>query len=312
MNIKNGKELVRRCKEEGLSIGEFILKQEMEESGLSREEIYDRMLDNLRVMAFSTTKGVGEKVISVSGLIGGDAYRLGKYLESGKSVTGRTMVKAMSYALSCSEVNASMGKIVACPTAGACGILPAVIMTMKEEHQVEEKDLVMGLFASAGIGAIIAQNATISGAEGGCQAECGSAAAMAAAAVVEIMGGTPDMCLHAGAIVFKNTLGLVCDPIGGLVEVPCAKRNAAGAVSAMTAADLVLAGVQSRIPFDDTVTAMYSVGKLMPEALRETGIGGLAGTKTGKKLKKEIFGDKDGKSKNKMNDDTFDAEKTGE
>ncbi|MBR0576177.1 L-serine ammonia-lyase, iron-sulfur-dependent, subunit alpha [Proteiniclasticum sp. BAD-10] len=312
MNIKNGKELVRRCKEEGLSIGEFILKQEMEESGLSREEIYDRMLDNLRVMAFSTTKGVGEKVISVSGLIGGDAYRLGKYLESGKSVTGRTMVKAMSYALSCSEVNASMGKIVACPTAGACGILPAVIMTMKEEHQVEEKDLVMGLFASAGIGAIIAQNATISGAEGGCQAECGSAAAMAAAAVVEIMGGTPDMCLHAGAIVFKNTLGLVCDPIGGLVEVPCAKRNAAGAVSAMTAADMVLAGVQSRIPFDDTVTAMYSVGKLMPEALRETGIGGLAGTKTGKKLKKEIFGDKDGKSKNKMNDDTFDAEKTGE
>lgn len=312
MNIKNGKELVRRCKEEGLSIGEFILKQEMEESGLSREEIYNRMLDNLRVMAFSTTKGVGEKVISVSGLIGGDAYRLGKYLESGKSVTGRTMVKAMSYALSCSEVNASMGKIVACPTAGACGILPAVIMTMKEEHQVEEKDLVMGLFASAGIGAIIAQNATISGAEGGCQAECGSAAAMAAAAVVEIMGGTPDMCLHAGAIVFKNTLGLVCDPIGGLVEVPCAKRNAAGAVSAMTAADMVLAGVQSRIPFDDTVTAMYSVGKLMPEALRETGIGGLAGTKTGKKLKKEIFGDKDGKSKNKMNDDTFDAEKTGE
>lgn len=312
MNIKNGKELVRRCKEEGLSIGEFILKQEMEESGLSREEIYDRMLENLRVMAFSTTKGVGEKVISVSGLIGGDAYRLGKYLESGKSVTGRTMVKAMSYALSCSEVNASMGKIVACPTAGACGILPAVIMTMKEEHQVEEKDLVMGLFASAGIGAIIAQNATISGAEGGCQAECGSAAAMAAAAVVEIMGGTPDMCLHAGAIVFKNTLGLVCDPIGGLVEVPCAKRNAAGAVSAMTAADMVLAGVQSRIPFDDTVTAMYSVGKLMPEALRETGIGGLAGTKTGKKLRKEIFGDKDGKSKNKINDDTFDAEKTGE
>jgi L-serine dehydratase len=185
-------------------------------------------------------------------------------------------------------------------------------MTMKEEHQVEEKDLVMGLFASAGIGAIIAQNATISGAEGGCQAECGSAAAMAAAAVVEIMGGTPDMCLHAGAIVFKNTLGLVCDPIGGLVEVPCAKRNAAGAVSAMTAADMVLAGVQSRIPFDDTVTAMYSVGKLMPEALRETGIGGLAGTKTGKKLRKEIFGDKDGKSKNKINDDTFDAEKTGE
>lgn len=309
MNIKNGKELLKRCSEENRTIGEFTLKQEMEESGLSYEEVYGRMVENLRVMEFSTTKGVGEKVISVSGLIGGDAYRMGKYLDKGQSVSGRVMVKAMSYALSCSEVNASMGKIVACPTAGACGILPAVIMTMKEEHEIEEKDLIMGLFASAGVGAIIAQNATISGAEGGCQAECGSAAAMAAAAVVEMMGGTPEMCLNAGAIVFKNTLGLVCDPIAGLVEVPCAKRNAAGAVSAITAADMTLAGVVSRIPFDDTVAAMYSIGKVMPEALRETGIGGLAGTKTGKKLKKEIFGSKNGKSKNKMNDDTFDGEK---
>jgi len=306
MNIKNGKELLKRCKEENLTIGEFTLRQEAEESGLSLEEVYDKMVENLRVMEFSTSKGVNEKVISVSGLIGGDAYRLGKYLTGGKSVSGRVMVKAMSYALSCSEVNASMGKIVACPTAGACGILPAVMMTMKEEHGIEEKDLIMGLFASAGVGAIIAQNATISGAEGGCQAECGSASAMAAAAVVEMMGGTPEMCLNAGAIVFKNTLGLVCDPIAGLVEVPCAKRNASGAVSAITAADMVLAGVTSRIPFDDTVAAMYSIGKLMPEALRETGIGGLAGTKTGKKLKKEIFGSKNGKSKNKMNDDTFD------
>lgn len=307
MNIKNGKELLKRCSESNMTIGEFILQQEMEESGASREEIYNRMVENLRVMEYSTSKGVNEKVISVSGLIGGDAYRLGKYLKNGKSVSGNVMVKAMSYALSCSEVNASMGKIVACPTAGANGILPAVMMTMKEEHDIEEHDLIMGLFASAGVGAIIAQNATISGAEGGCQAECGSAAAMAAAAVVEMMGGTPEMCLNAGAIVFKNTLGLVCDPIAGLVEVPCAKRNASGAVSAITAADMVLAGVTSRIPFDDTVAAMYSIGKSMPEALRETGIGGLAGTKTGKKLKKEIFGSKNEKSSNKMNDDTFDA-----
>ena len=302
MNIKNGEELLKRCAEENLSIGEFVIRQEMEESGLGREEIYQKMVENLRVMEFSTAKGIDEKVISVSGLIGGDAYRVGKYLKQGKSVTGGVMVKAMGYALSCSEVNASMGKIVACPTAGACGILPAVMMTMKEEHDLDEETLIMGLFASAGIGAIIAQNATISGAEGGCQAECGSASAMAAAAVVEMMGGTPDMCLHAGAIVFKNTLGLVCDPIAGLVEVPCAKRNAAGAVSALTAADLVLAGVKSRIPFDDTVDAMYQIGKLMPEALRETGIGGLAGTKTGRALRDEIFGET---AKNKMNDDTF-------
>ncbi|HSP47654.1 MAG TPA: L-serine ammonia-lyase, iron-sulfur-dependent, subunit alpha [Clostridiaceae bacterium] len=290
MNIANGKELLRICKKDNISIGEFTLRQEMEESGMSHEEVYGRMLDNLRVMEASTSRGVSEKVISVSGLIGGDAYRMGKYLKKGKSIGGSVTTRAMGYALACSEVNASMGKIVACPTAGACGILPAVMMTMKEEHGVEEKDLVMGLFTAAGVGAIIAQNATISGAEGGCQAECGSAAAMAGAALVEIMGGTPEMALNAGAIVFKNTLGLVCDPIAGLVEVPCAKRNASGALNAIGAADLSLAGVVSRIPFDETVAAMYSVGKSMPESLRETGIGGLAGTPTGKRLMNEIFG----------------------
>lgn len=290
MNIANGKELLRICKKDSISIGEFTLRQEMEESGMSYEDVYGRMLANLRVMESSTSRGVSEKVISVSGLIGGDAYRMGKYLKNGKSIGGSVTTRAMGYALACSEVNASMGKIVACPTAGACGILPAVMMTMKEEHGTPEKDLVMALFTAAGVGAIIAQNATISGAEGGCQAECGSAAAMAAAALVEIMGGTPEMGLNAGAIVFKNTLGLVCDPIAGLVEVPCAKRNASGAVNAIAAADLSLAGVLSRIPFDETVAAMYSVGKSMPESLRETGIGGLAGTPTGKRLMNEIFG----------------------
>lgn len=290
MNIANGKELLRICKKDSISIGEFTLRQEMEESGMSYEDVYGRMLANLRVMESSTSRGVSEKVISVSGLIGGDAYRMGKYLKNGKSIGGSVTTRAMGYALACSEVNASMGKIVACPTAGACGILPAVMMTMKEEHGTSEKELVMALFTAAGVGAIIAQNATISGAEGGCQAECGSAAAMAAAALVEIMGGTPEMGLNAGAIVFKNTLGLVCDPIAGLVEVPCAKRNASGAVNAIAAADLSLAGVLSRIPFDETVAAMYSVGKSMPESLRETGIGGLAGTPTGKRLMNEIFG----------------------
>lgn len=290
MNIANGKELLEICTREKISIGEFTLRQESEESGMTHEEVYSRMLANLRVMEASTARGVGEKVISVSGLIGGDAFRMGKYLKEGKSIGGSVTTRAMGYALACSEVNASMGKIVACPTAGACGILPAVMMTMKEEHGTPEKDLVMALFTAAGVGAIIAQNATISGAEGGCQAECGSAAAMAAAALVEIMGGTPEMALNAGAIVFKNTLGLVCDPIAGLVEVPCAKRNASGALNAIGAADLSLAGVLSRIPFDETVAAMYSVGKSMPESLRETGIGGLAGTPTGRRLMNEIFG----------------------
>lgn len=291
MNISSGIELIGLCEEHGITIGEFAIRQESEETGISREEIWNRMKEALKVMEGSTKKGVSEKVISVSGLIGCDAYRMGKYLERGKSVGGSVTTRAMAYALACSEVNASMGKIVACPTAGACGILPAAVMTMKDEHGIGEDEIILGLFAAGAVGAIIAQNATISGAEGGCQAECGSAAAMAACAIVEMMGGTPKMCLDAGAIVFKNTLGLVCDPIAGLVEVPCAKRNAQGVLSAIGAADMVLAGVESRIPFDDTVEAMYSIGRAMPEALRETGIGGLAGTAAGKRLAKRIFGE---------------------
>jgi L-serine dehydratase len=293
MNISSGRELVEACEAMGISIGEYAIRQESDETGISREDIWNSMKEALRVMENSTSKGVSEEVISVSGLIGGDAYRMGKYLKNGKSVGGSVTTRAMGYALACSEVNASMGKIVACPTAGACGILPAAVMTMKDEHGIVEEDIILSLFAAGAVGAIIAQNATISGAEGGCQAECGSAAAMAACAIVQMMGGTPGMCLDAGAIVFKNTLGLVCDPIAGLVEVPCAKRNAQGVLSAIGAADMVLAGVRSRIPFDDTVEAMYSIGKAMPESLRETGIGGLAGTETGKILARRIFGETD-------------------
>lgn len=183
-----------------------------------------------------------------------------------------------------------MGRIVACPTAGSCGILPAVILTVGERLNLSDEELIQGLLASSAVGMIIAQNATLAGAEGGCQAECGSAAAMGAAATVEMMGGTPEMALDAGAIVFKNILGLVCDPIAGLVEVPCAKRNFGGAVSALTTADLVMAGIHSKIPFDDTVEAMYRVGKSLPASLRETALGGLAITKTGLKLKEKVFG----------------------
>ena len=200
------------------------------------------------------------------------------------------LILAMAMAISSSEVNASMGRIVACPTAGSCGILPAVILTVGERLNLSDEELIQGLLASSAVGMIIAQNATLAGAEGGCQAECGSAAAMGAAATVEMMGGTPEMALDAGAIVFKNILGLVCDPIAGLVEVPCAKRNFAGAVSALTTADLVMAGIHSKIPFDDTVEAMYRVGKSLPASLRETALGGLAITKTGLKLKEKVFG----------------------
>ncbi|WP_032122253.1 L-serine ammonia-lyase, iron-sulfur-dependent, subunit alpha [Clostridium amazonitimonense] len=291
MFANTGKELLNICKEENISLSEYAIRYEMQKSEVDRETLMKKMIRNLKVMEESASYGLNNKTKSVSGLIGGDAFKMNEYALNGQSLTGNVMVKAMARALSCSEVNASMGRIIAAPTAGSCGILPSVIITAGEALNKSEEEMVMGLFASSAVGLIIAHNATLSGAEGGCQAECGSAAAMGAAAVVEMMGGTPEMSLNAAAIVIKNILGLVCDPIAGLVEVPCAKRNAAGAVSALTTADLVMAGVTSKIPFDDTVLAMYKVGKSLPCELRETALGGLAITPTGIELKKQILGE---------------------
>ncbi|AWI02991.1 L-serine ammonia-lyase, iron-sulfur-dependent, subunit alpha [Clostridium drakei] len=289
--VNYGHELIKVCKEKKLSIWEYTLKEEAKETNLTVEEVFEKMRKNLVVMQNSAEYGLKNKVISVSGLIGGDAYKLNDYSQSGKTLTGDFMVKAMARALSCSEVNAAMGKIVAAPTAGSCGIMPATIISAGEKLNKTEDELVKALFTATGIGIIIAKNATMAGAEGGCQAECGSAAAMASAAVVEMMGGTPEQALNAAAIVIKNILGLVCDPIAGLVEVPCAKRNASGTVSALTTADMVMGGVCSKIPFDDTVSAMYKVGKQLPCELRETALGGLAITETGLKLKKQVLGE---------------------
>lgn len=288
---RSGEELLKICKEENISLSEYAIRQEIENRGATREELIERMRRNLEVMKSAALGGMEKEVYSVSGLIGGDAHKVKKYLDKGKFLTGETTVMAMAMALSSSEVNASMGKIVACPTAGSCGILPAVILASGQKLGKTDDELIMGLFASSAVGMIIGMNATMSGAEGGCQAECGSAAAMGAAAVVEMMGGTPEMSLDAAAIVLKNILGLVCDPVAGLVEIPCAKRNAAGAISALCTADLVMAGVNSKIPFDDTVSAMYKVGKSLPTTLRETALGGVAITKTGLELKKKVYGE---------------------
>lgn len=288
--VNFGYELIDVCKEKNLSIWEYTLEEEVRETGLTRDEVFEKMRKNLKVMQQSAEYGLKNDIRSVSGLIGGDALKLNNYVEKENTLTGRFMVKAMARALSCSEVNAAMGRIVAAPTAGSCGIMPAVIISAGEELHKSEDEMVKALFTASGVGIIIAKNATMAGAEGGCQAECGSAAAMASAAVVEMMGGTPDQALNAAAIVFKNILGLVCDPIAGLVEVPCAKRNAAGTVSALTTADMVMGGVNSKIPFDDTVAAMYKVGRSLPCELRETAQGGLAVTETGLKLKEQIFG----------------------
>ena len=188
-------------------------------------------------------------------------------------------------AIAVSENNARMGRIVAAPTAGSCGIIPAVLITIAEEYNIPERKVIMALFTSAAIGMVIANRASISGAEGGCQAECGSASAMAACAAVEMMGGTPKMVSNACAIALKSVLGLVCDPVGGLVEVPCIKRNASGAANALTAAEMALAGVESVIPADEVIDAMRSIGNLMPGVLKETAEGGLAATPTAKKKK---------------------------
>lgn len=283
-----GKELIELCRKRNIKIWEYAIEDEVNSTGISEQETIRKMKKNLDVMRQSSEYALTHSIKSISGLIGGDACRLNTYLQNSSSLTGDFMIKVMSRALSCSEVNASMGKIVAAPTAGSCGILPAVIITAGEKLGKNENELVRELFTASCIGVIIAKNATLAGAEGGCQAECGSAAAMAAGAAVEMMGGTPEMCLSAAAIVIKNIMGLVCDPVAGLVEIPCAKRNVSGAVNAVTAADMVMAGVYSRIPFDDVVSAMYEVGKSMPCELRETALGGLAVTKTGLELKKRI------------------------
>jgi L-serine dehydratase len=286
----SGFELLKKCKEQRITIYEYSIKYEETEKGYSKSDIIERMRKNLQVMKEAAEYGLKNETKSVSGLIGGDAFKLNQYLKKDGNLIGSFMIKAMARALSCSEVNASMGRIVAAPTAGSCGILPAVIITAAEKLGKNDEDMINALFTAAAVGMVIAQNATVAGAEGGCQAECGSAAAMGAAAVVEMMGGTPEMSLDAAAIVIQNVLGLVCDPIAGLVEVPCANRNASGAVNALTTAELVMAGVKSLVPFDEMVEAMYKVGKSLPCALRETALGGTAATPTGKKLKSEILG----------------------
>lgn len=292
MFVSTGVELIDACKKDNIPIWEYTIRAEMAKSEISREEVIEKMRSNLHVMMSSSSIAQEKEIKSVSGLIGGDAYRLRKYADNGNTLTGDFMVKAMARAISSSEVNAAMGRIVASPTAGSCGIIPAVVISAAERLGKTEEDMINGLFTASGVGIIIAKHATLAGAEGGCQAECGSAAAMGSAAVVEMMGGTPEQALDAAAIVLKNILGLICDPVAGLVEVPCAKRNIAGTVSALTTAEVAMAGVKSKIPFDEVVWAMYKVGKQLPPELRETAQGGIAITPTAERLRQEIFSEK--------------------
>lgn len=283
-------ELVRIATERGVNISSIVLEDQVAALEVAEKEIIDRMDAALSVMAAAAENGSQPGVRSTSGITGGDGLRLRVYAESGTPLSGTFGAKALGKAVAVNEYNAYMGKIVAAPTAGSCGILPAAVLTMMEERAVEREKGVMALITAGALGLVIATEASISGAEGGCQAECGSAAAMAAGALVEMAGGTPEMVGNACAIAIKNQLGLVCDPVAGLVEVPCIKRNAGGIATAIAAADLALAGVRSVIPVDEVIAAMREVGESIPASLRETAHGGLATTPTGLAIKERVFG----------------------
>ncbi|MCL2791882.1 MAG: L-serine ammonia-lyase, iron-sulfur-dependent, subunit alpha [Spirochaetaceae bacterium] len=290
INYNSISQLAKTANEQKVTISQVVLNDQAKELGLSEEQLFKQMEEMLDVMIASVKAGMNKDTRSSSGLTGGNAYKVNQYSSAGKTIGGSFCTKAIAKAIAVAEYNASMGKIVAAPTAGACGIIPAALLTMMEEHGIEKKAAVMALITAGAIGMVIANEASISGAKGGCQAECGSAAAMAAGAMVEMFGGTNDMVADSCAIAIKNQLGLVCDPVAGLVEVPCVKRNAGGIMCAICAADIALAGVKSVIPVDEVVTAMREVGESISADLRETARGGLATTPTGIMLKEKIFG----------------------
>ncbi len=287
--FSTAKELLTICQNEGKDISEITLLSEVEESGRDAQFICSKLEDNYKVMRESIQKGLVADIKSVGGLIGGNAYLLNQHRQA-ENLCGETVLKAAGYALAVTEVNAAMGKVVAAPTAGASGTLPGVILALQEERKYELDKAIGGLLTGAAIGKIIASQATLSGAEGGCQAEVGSASAMAAAAAVYMSGGSPQMCFDAAAMALKGLLGLVCDPVAGLVEVPCSKRNALGVAHALLCADMAMAGIGSFIPLDEMVEAMGRVGRMMSPDLRETAQGGCAATATARAYAIKIHG----------------------
>ncbi|MBC8080377.1 MAG: L-serine ammonia-lyase, iron-sulfur-dependent, subunit alpha [Gorillibacterium sp.] len=281
-------ELSELCRTQSTTIAKLMIGEQALESGKSTEQVIEEMASYYHVMKEAVHRGLTQDVTSRSGLTGGDAKRVATHVEQGQSSLDGWAGKAMAYSLAVSEVNASMGRIVATPTAGACGIIPGVFVSSQERFGWDDSRLVDGLFTAGAIGYVIANHSFISGAEGGCQAEVGSAIGMAAGALVELRGGSAEQAIHAVGIALKNTLGLICDPVAGLVEIPCIIRNGLGAVNALAAADMALAGVRSIIPSDEVIGVMLEVGAKMPSEHRETAQGGLAQTPTGRKLAEQI------------------------
>lgn len=284
-------ELVAAATAQHLPISELIINQEVEKSHLDREVVWAMMIKNLEVMRAAVKRGAeGDGVHSTTGLTGGEAVKLRKYRERGHTLSGDAMVEAVQNAIATNEVNAAMGVVCATPTAGSTGTLPGVLFVLERRLNLTEEQMVRFLFTASAFGMVVANNAMIAGATGGCQAEVGSATAMGAAAAVEVAGGDAQTSAEAFAMAMSNLLGLVCDPVAGLVELPCVKRNAIGAGNALIAADMALAGCTNKIPADEVIAAMKEIGEGLPKELRETGLGGLAGTPTGVAMKERIFG----------------------
>ena len=278
MDFKNAKELLALCREKNLSISEVMRQREIL-LGETTAEIVDQRMDRvLEIMKDAAFSPIKDPVISMGGLIGGEARRLCEFHDQGKSLCGNVLGKGITYAMATLETNASMGLIVASPTAGSAGIVPGMMLALQEVYGFSDKKIRQALFNAGAIGYLAMRNATVAGAVGGCQAEVGIASAMAASAAVELLGGTPLQCTYAASTVLMNMLGLVCDPVGGLVEYPCQNRNAAGVSNALIAAEMSLAGIPQFIPLDEMIDAMYTVGKKLPAELRETALGGCAAT----------------------------------
>lgn len=288
MDFLTGEMLLELCKNENISISQAMLSRELSLGNTSQEVIEEKLSRVWEIMRHAAKTPVKEPKKSIGGLLGGEAKHIYTQMENGENLCGPILSRAMAYACAVLEVNASMGLIVAAPTAGSSGVLPGVLLAFQEVKDVSDSVIYRGLLNASAVGYLLMKSASVSGAEAGCQAEVGSASAMAASALVEMMGGTETQCLNAAALALSNLLGLVCDPIAGLVESPCQTRNSIGAANALTAAEMTLAGVRFPIPFDEMAKAMLRVGKSLPFELRETALGGCAGTATGCNLGCEI------------------------
>ena len=276
MDFKNAKELLEICEREQRSISEVMRQRECDLGEIPGDMADHKMNQVLEVMRNAAHQPLKNPAKSMGGLIGGEARKLSDHAARGKSICGEVLERAITYAVAVLEVNASMGLIVAAPTAGSAGVVPGLLLALQDTYKISDGRIVDGLYNAGAIGYLAMRNATVSGAVGGCQAEIGVASAMAASAAVELMGGTPRQCLDAASTVLMNMLGLVCDPVAGLVEYPCQNRNASGAANALIAAEMALSGITQLIPFDEMLNTMYAVGKHIPIELRETALGGCA------------------------------------